>query len=610
MKLFFKKEFLGIFLPVLIFLMIITGSISFYVFFEQKQTVLKSSAEYYSDYLFQRSTLIRSTFLSSISDLNFLSRHRSVINYLDDPKNKQVLIEDMKLFAQENWDYKQIRFIDKKGKEQIRINWLDQELLLVPDSLLQDKSNRSYFKKTVQLGRGEVYVSPIDLNVDNGKIERPYQRVIRFATPVYNDKSELTGIIVINQYLNDFFQRLKIRDNKNIASFMLLDAKGYWLLAPNRFRTFGFMFDDMKQLSFDNYYPQIWKEIKTYPYGSIQSDDGLFVYRQLKIEDEYENRKLFEHGNIISDEKNDWLLLIYLKYNDIPQVQSIISTFRFVLVLSILFILSISYIISRLWYRERLYVQELNTINKSLERKVDERTAELVKKNEKLNLVNEELESFSYSVSHDLRAPLRHISGFVDLLIKKNQHEITGKGSTYLSYIKDASTDMARLIEDLLNFSRIGRAEIKEQSFNLNLLVHECAHILGDDNPQLKIEWRIAEMPQVTGDFSLLKQVWINLLGNAVKYSSKKATSVIEVNVKDQKTEFIFSIKDNGVGFDMKYEHKLFGTFQRLHSAEEYEGTGIGLAIVRRVIIRHDGQVWAKSEPDQGATFYFSLPKK
>ena len=610
MKLFLKKEFLSIFFPVLFFLMIMTGSISIYVFIEQKRIVLSSSAEYYSDYLFQRSTLMQSTFLSSISDLNFLSRHRSVINYLDDSKNKQILIEDMKLFAQENWDYKQIRFIDKNGKEQIRINWHDQELQLVADSLLQDKSDRSYFKKTIQLNRGEVYVSPIDLNVDNGKIEQPYQRVVRFATPVYNDKSELIGIIVINQYLNDFFEQLKIRDNENIASFMLLDSDGYWLIGPNRFRTFGFMFDDMDQLNFHNYYPEIWNEIKKYPYGSIQSESGLFVYRELKINGEYENGRLFDHSNIMPDEKNHWLLLTYLDYRDIPQLQNIKDTFRFVLILSFLFILSISFIISRLWYRERLYVQELNTINKSLERKVAERTDELVKKNEKLNLVNEELESFSYSVSHDLRAPLRHISGFVDLLIKKNQHEITGKGSTYLGYIKDASADMARLIEDLLNFSRIGRAEMKEQSFNLNSLIKECVHILGIDNPQLKIEWHIAEMPQVTGDFSLLKQVWINLLGNAVKYSSKKAVPVIEIDVKEEKAKFIFSIKDNGVGFDMKYQHKLFGTFQRLHSAEEYEGTGIGLAIVRRVIIRHDGQVWAEGEPDQGATFYFSLPKK
>ncbi len=165
---------------------------------------------------------------------------------------------------------------------------------------------------------------------------------------------------------------------------------------------------------------------------------------------------------------------------------------------------------------------------------------------------------------------------------------------------------MNRLIEGLLNFFRIGRAEIKEVKFEMTLLVHEVVRQLEKNGKGPKIDWQIGAMPKVLGDLPMIKQVWINLLGNAVKYSSKREHPVIKVTAKQEKARVIFLVEDNGVGFDMKYKHKLFGTFQWLHSDEEYEGTGIGLAIVRRIVIRHDGTVWAEGEPEKGATFYFT----
>lgn len=246
----------------------------------------------------------------------------------------------------------------------------------------------------------------------------------------------------------------------------------------------------------------------------------------------------------------------------------------------------------------------------------DKRVAELIIANEEkekraseLIIANKELETFSYSVSHDLRAPLRHINGYVDLLLNRFYDSLPEKGRHYLDNIADSSRQMGTLIDDLLQFSRIGRQEKRLLNFDMNMVFQEVLASIKKDNPERNIEWRLAALPQVYGDQALLHLVWKNLLGNAVKFSRTREKSIIEIKYLDENNEFIFSIHDNGVGFDMQYAQKLFGVFQRLHSTEEFEGTGIGLANVQHIISRHRGRTWAEAEPDKGATFYFSLPK-
>ncbi len=228
---------------------------------------------------------------------------------------------------------------------------------------------------------------------------------------------------------------------------------------------------------------------------------------------------------------------------------------------------------------------------------------------DELIFANKELEKFSYSVSHDLRAPLRHINGYVDLLLSRFYDSLPEKGRHYLDNIADSSRQMGTLIDDLLQFSRIGRQEKRLVDLDMNIIVHEVLVSIKQDNPKRNIEWRIATLPQVYGDKALLHLVWTNLLSNAVKFTRAREKTIIEINVLDENDAFIFSIHDNGVGFDMQYAHKLFGVFQRLHPTDEFEGTGIGLANVHHIILRHGGRTWAEAEPDKGATFYFSLPK-
>lgn len=228
-----------------------------------------------------------------------------------------------------------------------------------------------------------------------------------------------------------------------------------------------------------------------------------------------------------------------------------------------------------------------------------------------LEAANKELEAFSYSVSHDLRAPLRHMTGFVELLGKREMDGLDEKSRHYLKVVSDSAQKMGCLIDDLLSFSRMGRAEMMKQSVDLKRLAQEAIEELSRDLPaERAIQWRVGDLPVVTGDRAMLRQVFANLFSNAVKYSRHVETALIEVDARTSQDNngWTVSVRDNGAGFDMKYVDKLFGLFQRLHAIEEYEGTGVGLANVRRIVARHGGRTWAEGELGRGAAIYFTLP--
>jgi signal transduction histidine kinase len=244
---------------------------------------------------------------------------------------------------------------------------------------------------------------------------------------------------------------------------------------------------------------------------------------------------------------------------------------------------------------------EIVQLNQGLEQKVKDRTAEL-------RAINQELEAFTYSISHDLRAPLRHIDGFAQLLHENQYERLDEKGRRHLKVVSSSAKKMGALIDELLVFSRMARQELLNSEINLNDTVQEAMAAVINPNEDRQIQWEVSELPVVRGDAAMMRQVWVNLLSNAVKYTSKRERASIEVNYRVEKGEFIFYVRDNGAGFDMKYADKLFGVFQRLHTDKEFEGTGIGLANVRQIVTRHGGRTWAESKVDEGSTFYFSWP--
>lgn len=247
--------------------------------------------------------------------------------------------------------------------------------------------------------------------------------------------------------------------------------------------------------------------------------------------------------------------------------------------------------------------EEILQLNKELEQRVQERTAEL-------QAANSKLEAFAYSVSHDLRAPLRHIGGYVDLFRRRLPESLSEKGRHYLANITESTHQMGALIDDLLQFSRSGRQDMHKSALDMQIVLKRALKEIENDTEQREIEWQLTPLPYVYGDRALLTLVWINLLSNAVKFTRNKEQTRIIVAVVEGKEEQTFSVQDNGVGFDMTYVEKLFGVFQRLHSTADFEGNGIGLAEVQRIIARHGGRTWAEAVPGEGATFYFTLPRK
>ncbi|MCW0481163.1 transporter substrate-binding domain-containing protein [Gaoshiqia sediminis] len=241
---------------------------------------------------------------------------------------------------------------------------------------------------------------------------------------------------------------------------------------------------------------------------------------------------------------------------------------------------------------------------------LNEVTLELKEERRKLEQSNQELDAFSYSVSHDLRSPLRAINGYSEFLLEDYAEQLDEEGKRFLTVIRENANKMDRLITDMLNLSRISRTDVRVSAINMTKLAGSVFEEIATETEKRDFELVVEELPEVQGDYNLLKQVWQNLIANALKYSSKSVVRKIEIGANESDSEVVYFVKDHGAGFDPRYKDKLFGVFQRLHSDDDFAGTGVGLAIIQRIVHRHGGRVWAEGEVNQGATFWFALPGK
>ena len=251
----------------------------------------------------------------------------------------------------------------------------------------------------------------------------------------------------------------------------------------------------------------------------------------------------------------------------------------------------------KLFIKIHQHEAELKKLNQDLE-----------ERNEELKFLNKELESFTYSVSHDLRAPLRAVNGYSRILLEEHTQDLNEEVSRLLNIISSNGKQMGELIDNLLSLSKLGKREIQKGDVDMEGLVQSVVEELKKTEGGERVSWETNQLPPCYGDYRLLRQVWINLIANAVKYSSKKSSPFVKVGAEVKENELVYYVKDNGAGFDMKFADHLFGVFQRLHKPTEFEGTGVGLAIVQRIIFRHGGKVWAEGAVNKGASFWFSIP--
>ena len=261
--------------------------------------------------------------------------------------------------------------------------------------------------------------------------------------------------------------------------------------------------------------------------------------------------------------------------------------------------------------------REVLALTVELEKRVEERTTalshtqkELEQKNQSLEAAYREMETFTHSVAHDLRAPLRHLHSFAHVLLEDYGEVLDEQGKGYLERLIKTAEQMSVLFDELLKFARSSQQQINRSQVDFDPMVRQIVKEFQAEAGARPIEWLLTPLPAVLGDALMLRQVWVNLIGNAFKYTRQQANPRIEILQENRNGEHIFSVRDNGVGFDMRYAEKLFNIFQRLHSVAEFEGTGVGLALVRRIIERHGGRVWAESTPGNGAVFHFSLPRE
>jgi signal transduction histidine kinase len=527
------------------------------------------------------------------NDVQFVSDEPVLRRWLDagNAIAKEVLLTQYRSFAEHRAQYDQVRFIGTDGLEKVRVNWNSGKPEAVSDGQLRDMADQYYVSQSLKLDSEQAYFSPFDLSTANGEIEQPIKPMIRVGAPVFDSAGVKRGIVVLNYLGQRALDRVRRLSADGLGEAWLVDTGGHWLLGPSAADEWGFMYPDRGDRTFARAYPEAWSKISgAHDKAQFSIRGDLFSYAAIAMpEGSFTGKDTLSPG----DTTPSWYLVTRT-----PAAAYSATGLKYVAALAAVLALlgGIAWALAHHGERRRQAERLVLGLNQRLARD-----------NVQLENVNRELESFSYSVSHDLRTPLRAIDGFSKALLEDYADALDDGGRDYLMRVRRAAQRMGHLIDDLLKLARVSRSELSHDTVDLSLLARRIAAELQQRDPERAAEITIAPNVSVSGDARLLQIVLENLLENAWKFTSRRSPAMIGFGDSIHNGETVYFVRDNGAGFDMTHASKLFGVFQRLHAMTEFEGTGIGLATVQRIIYKHGGRVWGEAEKDRGATFFFTL---
>ena len=534
-----------------------------------------------------------SSLLADLKMLTSLNELSAYLNTPDQQEHKKALEDFFVNLASHHKVYDQIRIIDETGMEAIRVNYNKGSPQVVPQSQLQNKKGRYYFEEAIVLNQGEIFISPLDLNIENGAIEQPLKPMLRIATPIFDKKGKKRGICMLNYFGKNITNQIKnIQDVGITQHIMLLNAEGYWLKCDHPENTWGFMYDDKKHIKFPNIYPKKWKIIQSQDASQFMDKSGLYTFKTIHPLSLWTQDKI--QGINVNNEK--WKVISYITHNsmfDKMRERNRMAGIIVLVIIGLCFVMSLA--IAQSKEKSRIAQQEL------------------IENEKRLKESNETKDRFFSIIAHDLRSPFNSLLGISELIVKKYEIFDTDKLKLYMTSIHKELSKTYNLLENLLSWSRSQRNTIvvNRETLNLHLLAEESIEVLhpSANKKQIKLKNNISPDCTIDTDRELIKTVIRNLISNAIKFTPEQGNITISATTEAQSTTKI-EVSDTGIGMSQTKLSQLFKIGENVSTpgTNNENGTGLGLIVCKEFIEKLDGSITVKSELGKGTTFCCILP--